>query len=65
MPKGINLQAIKNYNVIIDGKNFYDQPIDSDIRRYEEMRKLKEDKTRVIILDDVCWNMNASKILIN
>ena len=26
LPKGI----IKNYNVIIIGKNFYDQPIDSD-----------------------------------
>ena len=29
---GIN----KNYNVIINGKNFYDQPIDSEIKRYEE-----------------------------
>ena len=27
-PKGI----IKNYNVIINGKNFYDQPIDSSIK---------------------------------
>ena len=31
---------IKNYNVIISGKNFYDQSIDSDIKRYEEIRKL-------------------------
>ena len=31
---------IKNYNVIITGKNFYDQPIDSDIKRHEEIRKL-------------------------
>ena len=30
LPKGI----IKNYNVIINGKNFYDQPIDSDIKLY-------------------------------
>ena len=36
LPKGI----IKNYNFIINGKNFYDQPIDSDIKRYEEIRKL-------------------------
>ena len=28
LPKGI----IKDYNVIINGKNFYDQVIDSDIR---------------------------------
>ena len=30
-PKGI----INNYNVIINGKNFYDQVIDSDIKRYK------------------------------
>ena len=28
LPKGI----IKNYNIIINGKNFYDQAIDSDIK---------------------------------
>ena len=28
---------MKNYNVI---KNFYDQPIDSDMKRYEDIRKL-------------------------
>ena len=32
LPKG----TIKNYNVIINGKSFYDQPIDSDIKRYEK-----------------------------
>ena len=31
---------IKNHNVIINGKNFYDQPINSDIKRYEQVRKL-------------------------
>ena len=36
LPKGI----LKNYNVIINEKNFYDQPIDSDLKRYEEIRKL-------------------------
>ena len=36
LPKGI----IKNYNVIINEKNFYNQAIDYDIRRYEEKRKL-------------------------
>ena len=36
LPKGI----IKNYNVIINGKNLYDQAIDSDIKRYKEIRKL-------------------------
>ena len=33
-------KTIKNYNIIINGKNFYDQIIDSDIKRYEEIRKL-------------------------
>ena len=32
--------TIKNYNVIINGKNFYDQPIDSNIKQYKEIRKL-------------------------
>ena len=36
LPKGI----IKKYNVIIDGKNFHDQPIDSDIKRFKEIREL-------------------------
>ena len=36
LPKGI----IKNYNVMINGKIFYDQPIDSDINRYDEIKKL-------------------------
>ena len=31
LQKGI----IKKYNVIINRKNFYHQPIDSDIKRYE------------------------------
>ena len=36
LPKGI----VKNYNVIINGKTFYDQAIDSDTKRYKEIRKL-------------------------
>ena len=35
LPKGI----IENYNVINNGKNFYGQPLDSDIKRYEGIRK--------------------------
>ena len=29
---------ITNYNVLIDGKNFYDQPISDKIRKYDEIR---------------------------
>ena len=46
---------IKNDNVIINWKNFYDQPIDSNIKSYEEIRKLTtgqgEDCTTGYLLD--------------
>ena len=48
LPKGI----MKNYNVT---KNFYDQPIDSDMKRYEDIRKLTigqgDDYTTGCLLD--------------
>ena len=51
LPKGI----IKNYNMIINGKSFYDQAIDCDKERYEEIRKLPtgsgEDYTTGCLLD--------------
>ena len=40
LPQG----TIKNYNVIINGKNFYNKPIDSDIKQYEDIRKLTIEK---------------------
>ena len=47
--------GIDNYNVIINGKNFYNQPIDSNIKRYEEVRKITtgqgEDYTTGCVLD--------------
>ena len=50
-PKGI----IKNYSVITNAKNVYDQAIDSDIKRYKEIRKLTtgqgEDFTTGCLLD--------------
>ena len=36
LPKDI----IKHYNDIVNGENLYDQPIDSDIKRYKDTRKL-------------------------
>ena len=30
----------ENYNIEIDGKNFYDQPINDSIKQYEEIRKI-------------------------
>ena len=43
LPKGI----IKIHNVIINGKNFYDQPVDSDIKRY----RIRQDNTTGSLLD--------------
>ena len=36
LPKSIT----KNYNFIINGKNVYGQPTDSDIKQYKEIKKL-------------------------
>ena len=30
---------LKKYNVIIDGRNFYDNPIECDIEKYRELKK--------------------------
>ena len=50
LPKG----SIDNSNVIIHGKNFYDQPIDSDIKLYEDIKgNWQRDKAKSILLD-VC-----------
>ena len=36
LPRG----EIENYNVLIDGRNFQDQPINDLIKQYHETRKL-------------------------
>ena len=35
---------ITKYNVLIDGRNFYDQPINDKIRQYDEIRKVATGK---------------------
>ena len=32
---------IKDYNVMIDGKDFFDQPLKSNIRKYDNIQKLE------------------------
>ena len=34
------INDLKKYNVIIDGRNFYDNPIESDIEKYKELKKV-------------------------
>ena len=45
---------LKKYNVIIDGRNFYDNPIENDIEKYRELKKVmikKGDYTTGSFLD--------------
>ena len=35
---------IANYNVLINGRNFYDQPINDQIKKYDEIRKIPTGK---------------------
>ena len=35
---------ITSYNVLTDGRNFYDQPINDSIRKYDEIRKIATGK---------------------
>ena len=46
---------LRKYNVITDGRNFYDNPIESDIEKYRELKKVMtgkgEDYTTGYLLD--------------
>ena len=46
---------ITNYNVLIDGRNFYDQPINDSVKQYDEIRKTAtgqgDDYTTGFLLD--------------
>ena len=46
---------IENYNIEIDGRNFYDQPINDSIKQYDEIRKIStgqgDDYTTDCLLD--------------
>ena len=44
---------INNYNVLIDGRNFYDQPINDLIKQYDEVRKVSKGKSDDYTLQDV------------
>ena len=48
---------IENYNIEIDGRNFYDQPINDSIKQYDEIRKVStgqgDDYTTGCLLDFV------------
>ena len=60
---------IKNYNVLIDGRNFYDQPINDLIKQYDEVRKVStgqgDDYTTGSLLDYAYFKYNYKLIAID
>ena len=53
---------IENCNIEIDGKNFYDQPINDSIKQYDEIRKITagqdDDYTTGCLLDFAYFEKN-------
>ena len=60
---------IKDYNVMIDSKNVFDQPINSSIKTYENIRKIStgqgDDYTTGCLLDHSYFNENYKMIVID
>ena len=53
---------IENHNIEIDGKNFYDQPINDSIKQYDKIRKIStgqgDDYTTGCLLDFAYFEKN-------
>ena len=60
---------LEKYNVIIDGGNFYDNPIESDIEKYRELTKVMigkgEDNTTGSLLDFHYFNKHYKLVAID
>ena len=58
---------ITSYNVLIDGRNFYDQPINDSIRKYDEIRKeiIMRLEKEIIMRLDVFQIMTTLKRITN
>ena len=60
---------IENYNIEIDGKNFYDQPINDSIKQYDEIRKIStgqgDDYTTGCLLDFAYFENNYRLIAVD
>ena len=56
----------KNYNIEIDGRNFYDQSINDSIKQYDEIRKIStgqgDDYTTGCLLDFAYFEINQRLI---
>ena len=57
---------IRDYNILIDERNFYDQNISDEFKKYEELRKVTtgrgEDYTIGSLLDYHYWKENYKLI---
>ena len=57
------------YNVIIDGRNFYDNPIESDIEKYRELEKVMigkgEDSTTGSLFDFNCFHKHYKLVAVD
>ena len=57
---------IENYNIEIDGRNLYDQPINDSIKQNEEIRKIStgqgDDYTTACLLDFAYFEKNCKLI---
>ena len=57
------------YNVLIDGRNFYDQPINDQIKKYDEIRKITtgkgDDYTTGCLLDYQYFKDHYQLIAVN
>ena len=60
---------IKNYNIEIDGRNFYDQAINDIIKQYDEVRKIStgqgDDYTTGCLLDFAYFEKNYKLIAVD
>ena len=65
LPRG----EIKNYNILIDGRNFYDQPFNDIIKQYNEVRKVStgygDDYTTGCLLDYAYFKDNYRLIAVD
>ena len=61
--------SLNEYNVIIDGRNFYDNPIESDIEKYRELKKVMirkgEDYTTGFLLDYNCFDKHYKLVAVD
>ena len=60
---------LNKYNVIVDGRNFYDNPIESDIEKYRELKKVMigkgEDYTIGSLLDFDYFKKHYKLVAVN